>query len=463
MKKINFIRFTYVRQSSEHDCGTACLQMIMNYSGRAKEGADTIKEIVIPPLGLSLLDLRKIAESLGLRSRCVSLDLKTLQAAKHPVILHVSNDDGLSHFLVHYGAIQKKGKWQYLVGDPAKNLSIISQERLLSYWKSGAALFFENLTYKLPRFKDRAWVFLFSISSFPGALWIAIPFLNLCITFLGIGLSWTLQRGIDDSLTGKKINVIASVLILLLLITLFRNLIAYLRQLVLIKLNNAVNGEFAVSLFKRLAARNSQNDAAIMETNIKSSLLDVQKIQLAVSGFAAVILSEGTLIIFINTAIFYLQPVIAISLTCYIILLSLIAIRNAPYITLQTAHLNELSGLTEKTFFKELDRIKKPDNSSDANINNNYLKRYLDQARQIAIRISRLSLLYESLGSITVLLIFAYCLYQMEIMQMSYGSLMVFVFACYFVTLLMPKICAAWATVSDGANASRLFESNTLK
>jgi len=462
MKNLNSIRNTFIRQSSENDCGLACLIMILIYCGRNDAAASAAENYSIPINGLSLLEMCGLAKKFGLKGRCVSMDTTFLSGINSPVILHVVNEHGEQHFVICYGAIKKRSGWVYFIADPATKAHFVREDELDSLWQSKAALYLEDISFQRPSFRERTWMPLLTISSFPKGLWVTIPFLNLCVTLLGIALSWVLQRGIEDSLAGKKESVIVAVLLLLLIITFFKSMVAYIRQQVLVKLNNAVNEQYLTKYIQKIVYKRREHETLINDRTVKKHLGDIQKIQNAVSGFASVLLSEGSLILFILSALLYAQPLIGIINMISLSVMIAASIKNAPELSYQAARLNEISGRAESQLVNDLLADSGIDCAENRFIKHhrNYLN-YLSYAERIATRIGRFNLFYECTGAINALTVFAVSLYKINLMEISYGMLMLFVIASYFIPVLMQKICNAIVVITEGADASRQFKLNT--
>jgi ABC-type bacteriocin/lantibiotic exporter with double-glycine peptidase domain len=64
----------FVRQITEDSCGTACLAMILKYTGRTSE-AKSVSLEEVKQGGLTILELQQKAQKFGLDSRCVEMDL----------------------------------------------------------------------------------------------------------------------------------------------------------------------------------------------------------------------------------------------------------------------------------------------------------------------------------------------------------------------------------------------------
>ena len=129
MNYINKIKRTFIRQSTEDSCGTACLAMLLNYSGR-KEDAMKINCTEVLKGGLSLLELRLMAESVRLSCRCVEMEIPFLKTLNKPVILHTLNELGLHHYQICYGYFKKQNGNSFLMADPAIQVHYMEEGEL---------------------------------------------------------------------------------------------------------------------------------------------------------------------------------------------------------------------------------------------------------------------------------------------------------------------------------------------
>lgn len=447
-----------MRQSGPNDCGIACLGMILNYTGSDSEANALTYEAPVPEDGLSLLDLHKLSASRNLQSRCVQMDLDTLRENKIPCILHVLNDQQENHFVVFFSVKKRWGNYQYLIGDPAKHVSFITEQDLLVQWQSRAALYFEGLTRRRTEVREHPWISLLNIRSFRKTLLFSIPLLNICATLLGIALSWMLQRGINDSLSDKKATLVIAVVALLFIITVFKSVIAYIRQSILIRLNSAVSEQFNMEYIKTIINRKngfgSNNDKGV-----KRVLTDIQKIQNALSAFVSILLSEGVIIAFIVAGLWYDEPLAGLVNSCYLAIICISAILNSPGLAYRTAHLNELSGTVENALIKEATHSSEnisPEDRFQIHLRNH--QRFIAYAKDMAVTISKTNFWYECLGTVNVIVVFVFCLFKMQEQAMSYTTLMVVVILSYFITALMPKICNVFVVITEGAQLIRRYQ-----
>ncbi len=200
----------FTAQSGPNDCGLACMAMILNYNGRRMEANRLMRETVAPEEGLSLLEIRQLAQSAGLNGRCVRMDLANLREVDTPCILHVGKPEGGDHFVVCFGSRIKKGTHQYLIADPAIGVQAMAENDLVNIWAGNAVLYFESLRVDLMGQYKPLWTYMFKLPGFRNVLLFTVPLLNICSTLMGIGLSWMLQRGSEHSFADQPLSLLAT-------------------------------------------------------------------------------------------------------------------------------------------------------------------------------------------------------------------------------------------------------------
>jgi len=457
MKNINTARKYFTRQADRNDCGPACISMILNYTGRYADGEALLSGTTVPLTGFSLLQLRNLAATFGMESTCVRMDIQTLRNSPQPVILHAVNENGDGHFLVCFGAYRSGGVCYYLVADPATQVRAVSEKELEAVWPGRAALYFENIREEPATLKGHPLVSLLKIRSFRKTLLITVPFLNICSTLLGIALSWMLQRGINDSLTDKKTSLVIAVIALLTLITLFKSLLSYIRQHVLIRLNSALNEQLNRDFISAVVSGGRFPNKG--GKSIRSSLADIQKIQNAMSAFVAVLFSEGALVTLILAGVWYDIPMAGVCNTVYIVLMAYLTYRSIPAMAYDAAHLNELGGSLENELADEA-LFKAPEQPGDARLQKHFSNhhKYLTLARSVAVKISRQNLIFEWIGTVNVILILVICLREILYQRLSYDELIAVVILSYFMTALVPKVCNAYSVIHEGAGLIRRYQ-----
>ncbi|MDJ0798749.1 MAG: peptidase domain-containing ABC transporter [Calothrix sp. MO_167.B12] len=129
------MKYKLVKQSSEEDCGAACVASIAKYYGHnfainhIREAINTGKK------GTTLLGLRQGTEALGFHAESGKVApnaIPHLTDKLLPAIIHWQG----CHWVVLYG---KRGK-KYVIGDPAVGIRYISYEDLVDSWEDGVLL-----------------------------------------------------------------------------------------------------------------------------------------------------------------------------------------------------------------------------------------------------------------------------------------------------------------------------------
>jgi ATP-binding cassette, subfamily C, bacterial len=132
------MKYQFVRQHSEEDCGAACIAAISKYYGRNFTLSHVREVVGTGQFGTTLLGLRRGAETLGFTAKPVTTSpelLKRLDEAPLPAIIHWNGN----HWVVFYG---KKGK-KYLIADPAVGMRYLSSQDLVKGWTDWLMLLLE--------------------------------------------------------------------------------------------------------------------------------------------------------------------------------------------------------------------------------------------------------------------------------------------------------------------------------
>lgn len=117
------MRYPFVQQHDEKDCGAACLSMICEYYGKKLKLARLRELIKVDNQGANIYGIVTGAESLGLHADALEgnreelLDGIKTGEVRLPFIARIINEHGYEHFIVVYKIGDRKVK----VGDPGKS------------------------------------------------------------------------------------------------------------------------------------------------------------------------------------------------------------------------------------------------------------------------------------------------------------------------------------------------------
>jgi ATP-binding cassette, subfamily C, bacterial len=188
------MKYPFVQQNSEEDCGAACLAMVAKHHGRIFTITRVREAVGTGQLGTTLLGLRRGAQGLGLHARSGKATpdlLDNLGKIPLPAIIHWKG----IHWVVLYG----KQRGRYVVADPALGVRYLSREKLSQAWANGTMLLLvpdaeefyaqENDRPKgFSRFLRRVWPYRNSViqaalyAQLIGLLSLANPFLIQVLT-----------------------------------------------------------------------------------------------------------------------------------------------------------------------------------------------------------------------------------------------------------------------------------------
>lgn len=99
------MKYPFVQQETENDCGLACLAMIYRfYFKRNLLISEIKKEVFLTRLGISILELKQLAIKYNLLLESYNIDfsqLKSLVITK-PLIIQIYNSNAGFHFVILY-------------------------------------------------------------------------------------------------------------------------------------------------------------------------------------------------------------------------------------------------------------------------------------------------------------------------------------------------------------------------
>lgn len=133
-------RYQYVvRQKTDFSCGAASLATILKYAYGMNVDEITVMQgllqvsdpKIVMQKGFSLLDLKRYAETLGLRARGYRVSFERLRMIRVPTIIML-NLDGYKHFVV----LKRLVDDQVFIADPALGNKVLSLHEFMTAWES---------------------------------------------------------------------------------------------------------------------------------------------------------------------------------------------------------------------------------------------------------------------------------------------------------------------------------------
>ena len=205
------MKYQFVKQHSEEDCGAACLAAIAKYYGQTFTISHIREAVGTGQFGTTLLGLKRGAEILGFKANPVKTSpeiLDKINEAPLPAIIHWQGN----HWVILYG---KKGK-KFLIADPAVGMRYLSKEDIKEAWTDWLLLLLEPDPLRFfAQKQDKEggfWRFFRRVWIYRGILFQALP-LNLVLGLLSLTSPFLLQILTDDVLVRGDIKLLTTVVI----------------------------------------------------------------------------------------------------------------------------------------------------------------------------------------------------------------------------------------------------------
>lgn len=242
-------------QHDQSDCGVACLANIIRHHG-GDASLETLRNLSgTSQQGTTLLGLLQAAKQSGFDAEGMEAEgIHHLKELKDPVILHVTLEGRLQHYIVYYPERGKSGA--VTIGDPAKGIMQVNSLELSEWWKSKVLLLLTpNDQFQksaLVASRKRKWVMDLLREDFP-VLGISLV-LGVIIAVLGIATAVFSQRLMDDILPKENIQKLLLSTLLVTCLLVARSGFNYLRGILMVyqgkAFNNRVIRDFYASLLK---------------------------------------------------------------------------------------------------------------------------------------------------------------------------------------------------------------------
>lgn len=236
---LKVIKKSFVRQHDQSDCGVACLRSIINYFG-GEEKEERLRELSgTTRNGTRLLGLYQASGQIGLITEGLEADIEYLKRITNPVILHITTENNLKHYVVCHGFRDNR----FIIVNPAVGVEEYTREKLEAIWKSKALLTvipgknFNNK--KQTRNKKIKWIKEL-IKDDIDILSVTL-ILGIAVSILGIAMAVFSQRLVDDILPGGKKEKLIIGLILVTVLLLIRSGLSFIHRFFSIKQSRDFN------------------------------------------------------------------------------------------------------------------------------------------------------------------------------------------------------------------------------
>lgn len=250
------MKFTYINQVDQRDCGAASLAMILGTFGRDVSIAE-IRDLEKVSLdGATALGIKKAAESLGLETKAIQADMSLFNDYKslpYPFIVHVLKPDN-GTLLNHYYVVYKATKSHVYIADPDPTVKKrkMSYQAFSEHW-TGVALFFAPTSNFQPK-KDKktSLTHFFPLIFKQKGLILNVVMAALLVTVISILGSYFIQLLIDEYIPNGLFTTLSLVSIGLIVAYIFQQIMSYTQKYLLLILGQRLSIDLILSYVKHL-------------------------------------------------------------------------------------------------------------------------------------------------------------------------------------------------------------------
>jgi ATP-binding cassette subfamily B protein len=305
-----------VRQTDQSDCGAAALATVLRHY-RVPVSLQALRDLAgTDRQGTNLLGLLQAAQALGFAAKGVKGTYADLPQAPLPAIAHVRTDEGLGHFVVLY----QVGAGSVVVGDPARGGRRLSRDEFSRLWTGFLLLLAppeapRAETGGAPRAPWRRFLGLLGTHR---RLLAEGFFCALLMTVLGLSTSYFLQHLVDTVLVRSEGRLLNALGVGMLLILLFRTLLAMLRQYLLAHVGRRIDLVLVAGYARHLLQLPLRFFEMRRIGEILSRVTDAAKVREAVGGTALTALVDGTLVLALLAALWLYDGPLALVATAFV-------------------------------------------------------------------------------------------------------------------------------------------------
>lgn len=234
------MRYKYVKQDNIMDCGVACLLSIIRYYG-GDNTVDNIRYLTnCDRNGINAYDLIEASKKLGFESKGIKCDISYLNKVKLPVIAHVFIEKAYKHYVI----VHKISKKYIIIFDPAIGIKKYLKEEFINIFSNIIITF--NPIRKLDIVKQKInYKLFYNLIKKYKYIYIFIFIVSLISVILNIFSTFYFKLLINN-------NMIEIIYIIFVFILIFRILIEYLKNYLIIKLYNSVDKNITTTVFNKL-------------------------------------------------------------------------------------------------------------------------------------------------------------------------------------------------------------------
>ncbi|HVN59274.1 MAG TPA: ABC transporter transmembrane domain-containing protein [Bacteroidales bacterium] len=346
-----------VLQHDSSDCGAACLSTIVRCLGGNTSIEELRKISGTTQIGTTLLGLYQAAVKCGFDATGYEAGLEDIKSYRNYLILHVSLENGMDHYIVSFGYEDEK----FILWDPGFGLRRMTSEELGIIWKSKKCLgLIRNTEFNdINSQRNTALIWLKQKIRPDLAILGSSLFIGIAISVLSMVMAVFTQKLIDKIIPSRDYKGLSLAIGLLLFLLIVKTILGYIRQLILLFQGRTFNLRIINDFFGLIINLPKSFYDTRKKGDFIGRLNDTMRIQKVISEFVSVYLIDILVLVASLSFLFYYSYLSALITLLFfpILFLSIFKWSNrvilsqrevmAMYAGTESNYIDSLSGITE--------------------------------------------------------------------------------------------------------------------
>lgn len=308
------MKFKYIEQPDEKDCGPTCLAMICKYY-KKRVSISKIRVYAGTDLyGTNLMGMMKAGEKLGLNLEAYKVeDLEELNNINTPFIVHILNEEGFEHFVV----IKKITNKYFYITDPAKGHYKMKKSEFYEVFTNVILTVENDSSYESIESSSTTNYFKEIFKANHSFIWL-ILITSLIINGIGFIGAFYFKFLVDDIIPSTFFENLHNFSLAVLMLYLISFLVSLLRYQLTLNMGLKINQNLMLEYYKHLLHLPMSFFETRKDGEILSRFRDSDHIREAFSTVTVTLFIDVTMIL-VGSVILYIQ-----NTTLFLVVLSII-------------------------------------------------------------------------------------------------------------------------------------------
>lgn len=316
-----YYKYPFTKQDGLKNCACACMQMIIKYYNGYISLEDLSNYLNTDKTGTSALKIVEVFKEIGFNAEGIKASLSEINNDNLilPAIAHVTVDKSYNHYIIIY-KINFKKKY-LLIADPNSKIKKISYEEFDKIWNNVLII-----SYPVKPVVKNAEVKLFKVvldilKNYKKSI-LELFFMSFIYMIATIAFSFYLKL-LFDLISSPK-NYLLFIFIFFMLIYILKIITNYLRNKLLIFVNQKIDISMNMDVYKKVLTLPYQYYRNRTTGEIISKINDLEKIRNLINNLILTLFMDFPLTIFSALILYIINPnmffISLVVLICYILI-----------------------------------------------------------------------------------------------------------------------------------------------